>query len=133
MNPTMSFNHSQKDLIPPLQFSSIYLDMTVSDLVKEEVIESVLRGKDTIVLLPTGGGKTVIYSLAAVVLSGITFVIQPLKSLMEEQVNTLHKKNIVAFFINTYLSEEQIRSVTNSLMDKSLKYAVVFTSPEKIN
>ena len=100
---------------------------------QEEVIESVLRGKDTIALLPTGGGKTVIYSVAVVVLSGITFVIQPLKSLMEEQVNTLRKKNIVAFFINTYLSEEQIRSVTNSLMDKSLKYAVVFTSPEKIN
>ena len=56
---------------------------------QKEVIDSITSGKDTIALLPTGGGKSVIYVTSAVFMSGITIVVEPLKALMEEQVVNL--------------------------------------------
>ena len=97
-----------------------------------EVINNILNGIETIALLPTGGGKTVIYVVAALLRKGITIVIEPLKSLMEEQVKSLQSKNVVAFFINDYLTESQIDQIISFLIDPTHKYAILFTSPEKL-
>ena len=91
-----------------------------------------MNGIETTALLPTGGGKTVIYVVAALLRNGITIVIEPLKSLMEEQVKSLQSKNVVAFFINDYLTESQIDQIISFLIDPTHKYAILFTSPEKL-
>ena len=56
---------------------------------QKEILKDITEKHDVIALLPTGGGKTVIYVIAGMILSGITFVVQPIKSLMEEQVRLL--------------------------------------------
>ena len=91
-----------------------------------------MNGIETTALLPTGGGKTVIYVVAALLRKGITIVIEPLKSLMEGQVKSLQSKNVVAFFINDYLRESQVDQIISFLIDPTHKYAILFTSPEKL-
>ena len=97
---------------------------------QQETIESVLQGKDTIALLPTGGGKTAIYTILSVLLEGVTIVVQPLKSLMEEQVVNLRQKGIAAYFVNSSLPDGQIAEVINILCSETVRYAILFTGPE---
>ena len=71
-------------------------------------IESVLAGQDTLVVLPTGGGKSVCYQIPALVLPGLTVVVSPLISLMKDQVDALEARNLPAAFINSTLSSSQV-------------------------
>ena len=71
---------------------------------QEEVIDHYLKGKDSIVLLPTGGGKSVCYQLPALLYQGQTIVISPLVSLMQDQVNQLNKRGIKSMFFETKTS-----------------------------
>ena len=64
-----------------------------------EAIKSILQNRDTLVLIPTGGGKSVVYTLAAVISQGLTVVIEPLKFIMEEQAEKLRQNQIPAVFI----------------------------------
>ena len=68
---------------------------------QEMAIESVLAGHDTLVVLPTGGGKSVCYQIPALVLPGLTVVVSPLISLMKDQVDALEARNLPAAFINS--------------------------------
>jgi ATP-dependent DNA helicase RecQ len=70
--------------------------------------ESVLAGNDTLVVLPTGGGKSVCYQIPALVLPGITVVVSPLISLMKDQVDALEARNLPAAFINSTLTSAQV-------------------------
>ena len=63
-----------------------------------EAIQSILQGKDTLTLIPTGGGKSVVYTLPVVLKQGLTIVIEPLKFIMEEQANKLREKKSHPFF-----------------------------------
>lgn len=72
---------------------------------QERVIRSVLAGDDTLVVLPTGGGKSLCYQLPALLLDGITVVVSPLIALMKDQVDGLTAKGIPATFINSSLSD----------------------------
>jgi ATP-dependent DNA helicase RecQ len=76
---------------------------------QEMAIESVLSGRDTLVVLPTGGGKSVCYQIPALVLPGLTVVVSPLISLMKDQVDALEARNLPAAFINSTLKSAQVQ------------------------
>ena len=71
-----------------------------------EVVEHILAGRDSFVLMPTGGGKSLTYQLPALVLPGLTVVISPLIALMHDQVDRLKANGIAATFINSSLRHE---------------------------
>jgi len=75
---------------------------------QEKAIESVLAGDDTLVVLPTGGGKSVCYQIPALVLPGLTVVVSPLISLMKDQVDALEARKLPAAFINSTLTSGQV-------------------------
>ncbi len=75
---------------------------------QEMAIESVLKGNDTLVVLPTGGGKSVCYQIPALILPGLTVVVSPLISLMKDQVDALEARNLPAAFINSTLTSSQV-------------------------
>ena len=97
---------------------------------QREIIDNILCGKDSIALLPTGGGKSIIYSVVALLQGGIHIVVEPLKSLMEEQVKTLRDKYVTSYFINSSLNTQQIEEVLHILANKETTMALLFTSPE---
>ncbi len=74
---------------------------------QRQVIEQVLAGRDTFVLMPTGGGKSLTYQLPALVLPGLTVVVSPLIALMQDQVDRLLANGIAATFINSSLTVEE--------------------------
>jgi ATP-dependent DNA helicase RecQ len=71
---------------------------------QEEAVDAVLAGQSAVVILPTGGGKSLCYQLPAMVLPGITIVVSPLIALMKDQVDQLEAMGIPATFINSSLS-----------------------------
>ena len=97
-----------------------------------EAIQSILQRKDTLTLIPTGGGKSVVYTLPAVIKQGLTIVIEPLKFIMEEQANKLREKQIPSFFYNSSLTDRELDYVINSLCQLDFTQVILFTSPECI-
>ena len=75
---------------------------------QQPAIESVLAGHDTLVVLPTGGGKSLCFQVPALVLPGLTVVVSPLISLMKDQVDALEARKLPAAFINSSLSSSQV-------------------------
>jgi len=96
---------------------------------QEKAIDNILRGIDTVVVMPTGGGKSLIYQLPALVLDGITVVISPLISLMKDQVDSLTRNGIPATFINSSISLDEVRARLNKL--KNEYYKIVYIAPER--
>src|SRR5690606_21147914 len=78
---------------------------------QETVMANVLSGRDTLVIMPTGGGKSLCYQLPAMVMEGVTLVVSPLIALMKDQVDALERRGIPATVINSTLSlsEQQDR------------------------
>src|SRR3954470_2857643 len=75
---------------------------------QESAVESVLSGKDTLVVLPTGGGKSLCYQIPALMLPKLTVVLSPLISLMKDQVDALQARGLPATFLNSTLSSSEI-------------------------
>src|SRR5207344_3396623 len=75
---------------------------------QEAAVESVLAGRDTLVVLPTGGGKSLCYQVPALMLPKLTVVISPLISLMKDQVDALEARGLPATFVNSTLTRSQI-------------------------
>lgn len=96
---------------------------------QEEVIKSILSGKDTVVLMPTGGGKSLCYQLPALQFSGTTIVVSPLIALMKNQVDSLLARDIPATFINSSLSLNEIQERIMSLKSSSSK--ILYIAPER--
>src|SRR5947209_3386165 len=71
---------------------------------QEAVIANVLGGRDTLVVMPTGGGKSLCYQLPAMVMDGVTLVVSPLIALMKDQVDALEKRGIAATVVNSTLT-----------------------------
>lgn len=96
---------------------------------QQAVIEHVLNGADGLVIMPTGGGKSLCYQLPALLLPGTTIVISPLIALMQDQVGTLLQMGIAAASLNSQLSLDQQRNVQARLRSGELK--ILYVSPER--
>ena len=81
-----------------------------------EIVESVLQGRDTLALLPTGGGKSVCFQIPTMVMGGLCLVITPLIALMKDQVQNLRNRNIQAAAIYTGMSYEQQKTALDNCM-----------------
>jgi ATP-dependent DNA helicase RecQ len=96
---------------------------------QEQAIDNILAGQDTLVVLPTGGGKSLIYQLPALVLDGITIVISPLIALMKDQVDSLERIGIPATFINSSISPDESERRLQKII--SGFYKIVYIAPER--
>lgn len=97
---------------------------------QEELIDTVLSGRDAFGIMPTGGGKSICYQLPALMMKGITIVISPLISLMKDQVLALKKAGISAAYINSSLTFEQLKKVYGYMGEK--RYKIVYVAPERL-
>ncbi|MEN0004281.1 MAG: ATP-dependent DNA helicase RecQ [Bacteroidota bacterium] len=100
---------------------------------QEEIIKSVLAGKDTFVIMPTGGGKSLCYQLPALMSDGTALVISPLIALMKNQVDSIRgysQNDEVAHFLNSSLNKSQMRQVKQDIVDGKTK--VLFIAPETL-
>ncbi len=95
-----------------------------------EIIDQVLNGKDVLVLMPTGGGKSLCYQLPAVLLNGLTIVISPLIALMKDQVDSLNLTGIPAAFLNSSQSDAEQAAITQKLKNNKIK--LLYLAPERI-
>jgi RecQ family ATP-dependent DNA helicase len=96
---------------------------------QKEIIEQVMLGKDCVVLMPTGGGKSLCFQLPSLMSEGITIVISPLISLMKDQVDALRANGIPADFINSALSQVEIANVMDRA--KTGKIKILYLAPER--
>ncbi len=97
---------------------------------QEEIIEHVLAGKDAVVLMPTGGGKSLCYQVPALALDGLTVVISPLIALMKDQVQALQGNGIAAAFLNSSLSSADEQSISDRIRSGAMK--LLYISPERL-
>src|SRR5215216_3313662 len=97
---------------------------------QKEIIGSVLEGKDTLALLPTGGGKSICFQVPTLSQEGICLVISPLIALMKDQVENLKKKGILAAAIYTGMSRRQIIQTLKNIAYGPYKF--LYISPERI-
>lgn len=97
---------------------------------QEEIIRAVLSGQDAMAVMPTGAGKSICYQVPALLLPGITLVVSPLISLMQDQVKALNEAGIHAAFINSSLSETQIAKALG-LAARGV-YKIIYVAPERL-
>lgn len=97
---------------------------------QENIIESILSGRDGLAIMPTGAGKSICYQVPALMLPGITLVISPLISLMQDQVKALNEAGIHAAFINSALTEAQIRKAMG--LAAQGRYKIIYVAPERL-
>jgi ATP-dependent DNA helicase RecQ len=121
--------------------ASNFLDSPISILQKywkhsqframqEDIIASVLKGHDTLALLPTGGGKSVCFQVPAMLLDGICIVITPLIALMKDQVTQLKQRGIEAVAIHSGMSRQQVDVLLDNCVNGGVKF--LYVSPERL-
>ena len=101
---------------------------------QEKIIHSILSGKDTFVIMPTGGGKSLCYQLPAMILEGTTIVVSPLIALMKNQVDAVRYTsgtNTVAHFLNSSLNKQQVTEVKDDLLKGGTK--LLYVAPETLS
>jgi bloom syndrome protein len=100
---------------------------------QREIINATKSGKDVLALIPTGGGKSLTFQLAAVIGEGITFVVMPLLSLIEDNLNFVLELDIPACTLSTGDSRKEEKKIGFLYQEiKQLKYKIVYVTPEKI-
>ncbi len=98
---------------------------------QQEVIESILEGKDTVAVMPTGSGKSLCYQIPALIFEGVTVVISPLISLMKDQVDALKEMGIKATYINSSISSQELKDRLNKTA--AGEYKLLYIAPERLN
>lgn len=97
---------------------------------QKNIILSIVNGRDTLALLPTGGGKSLCYQLPAIVLEGTCLVISPLLALMRDQIDALQSVGIEAELLSSELDEFEEESVYNRCKEGLIK--ILYISPERL-
>ena len=97
---------------------------------QEAAIERALNGRDSLVLMPTGGGKSLCYQIPALLLEGTALVVSPLIALMQDQVNALQELGIPAAFLNSTLSHDEQAAIIANLQAGCLK--LLYIAPERL-
>ena len=95
-----------------------------------EIIDAALQGKDCMVLMPTGGGKSLCYQLPALLRDGLGIVVSPLIALMQDQVNALQQVGINAAYLNSTLNQEEQQQITRQLRKGTID--VLYVAPERL-
>ena len=97
---------------------------------QKEIIQNVLAGRDTLAVMPTGGGKSLCYQIPALIFEGITVVVSPLISLMQDQVGALLENGVSAVFLNSTLNLEEYKKTVRSIKSGGAK--LLYLSPEAL-
>jgi ATP-dependent DNA helicase RecQ len=97
---------------------------------QEKIINSIISGENALILMPTGGGKSLCYQIPALAMSGTAIVISPLIALMKDQVDALLKKDVKAALLNSSISKSEQKSIEKELLKGNLK--ILYVSPERI-
>ncbi|MGY6647639.1 DNA helicase RecQ [Wenyingzhuangia sp. IMCC45574] len=97
---------------------------------QKEIITSVLEGNDNLVIMPTGGGKSICYQLPAIILPGLTLVISPLIALMKDQVDALNANGIPAAYVNSSQSDAENVEIITRVKDGTIK--LLYLAPESL-
>ena len=97
---------------------------------QQDIIDNLIAGKDVLVLLPTGGGKSLCYQIPALCLEGTAIVVSPLISLMQDQVEQLKEQGVRAAYLNSTLDEEAQQSTLSALRNGDL--SLLYVSPERL-
>ncbi|KTD30595.1 DNA helicase RecQ [Legionella israelensis] len=97
---------------------------------QEDIINDLVNGRDLLVLMPTGGGKSLCYQIPALILEGVAIVVSPLIALMEDQVTALTLQGIRAAYYNSSLSSEEARNVLSQLHNHQLD--LLYIAPERL-
>lgn len=98
---------------------------------QQAIIEQLIAGRDVLVLMPTGGGKSLCYQIPALVMDGVGIVISPLIALMQDQVSALHQLGVRAAYLNSTLSLEQVRDIEQRLQNGDLD--LLYIAPERLS
>lgn len=98
---------------------------------QEKVINSLLAGKDTLAIMPTGAGKSLCFQIPAMLMPGVTLVISPLISLMKDQVDGLDNQGVPATYINSSLSNAEVRQRLQDIA--AGRYKLVYVAPERLD
>lgn len=97
---------------------------------QKNIIDSIMEGRDVLAIMPTGAGKSICYQVPALMLSGITIVVSPLISLMQDQVKALNEAGIHAAYINSSLTEGQINKALS--LAAGGRYKIIYVAPERL-
>lgn len=97
---------------------------------QKKIIDSIMAGMDVLAIMPTGAGKSICYQVPALMLSGITIVVSPLISLMQDQVKALNEAGIHAAYINSSLTEGQINKALS--LAAGGRYKIIYVAPERL-
>src|SRR5689334_16471082 len=97
---------------------------------QREAIEAVLTGRDSVVVLPTGGGKSLCYQLPAVLMPGLAIVVSPLISLMKDQVDALTENGIPAAAVHSALSPQERQRIAAEIRAERIK--LLYVAPERL-
>ncbi|MFK7793994.1 MAG: DNA helicase RecQ [Gammaproteobacteria bacterium] len=97
---------------------------------QENIVNEILEGKDALVLMPTGGGKSLCYQIPAIVRDGVGVIVSPLIALMQDQVDALKLLGVNAAFLNSSLDANEARQVEQQLRDNQLD--IIYVAPERL-
>lgn len=122
--------HALHPLETPLSVLQKYWKHQAFRPMQADIINAVMAGKDTLALLPTGGGKSVCFQVPAMLLDGLCLVVSPLIALMKDQVEQLRAKGINAVAVHSGMSRRQIDLLLNNAMFGDIKF--LYLSPERI-
>jgi ATP-dependent DNA helicase RecQ len=114
----------------PLQLLHDIFGYTAFRDAQQAIVDHVSAGGDALVLMPTGGGKSLCYQLPALLRDGVAIVVSPLIALMQNQVEALQQLGVQAAFLNSSLDAETAREVTGQLMRGELK--ILYVAPERL-